>query len=157
MQEAEEARAELEARGSGLTDATPVLRCRAAIKRLQVGAWLWHMGVQTGFCMALHRQDGHARAHCVRVFTRTTVQKSLFLRALGSAAFADKKMRAARLTACWTCSRVHRTEAAVANRLNAHSKLLQLQGDLKRLDVRTGVLQAQLHQAELRRGRGLAA
>ena len=40
---------------------------------------------------------------------------------------------------------------------NAQSKLLQLQGDLKRLDVRTGVLQAQLHQAELRRGRGLAA
>lgn len=36
LQEAEEARAELEARGSGLTDATPVLRCRAAIKRLQV-------------------------------------------------------------------------------------------------------------------------
>ncbi|KAK9834047.1 hypothetical protein WJX81_005567 [Elliptochloris bilobata] len=64
-QEAEEARGELEARGSGLTDATPVLRCRAAIERLQ--------------------------------------------------------------------------------------------GDLKRLDVRTGVLQAQLHQAERRRARGLAA
>lgn len=27
------------------------------------------------------------------------------------------------------------------------------QGDLQRLDVRTGVLQSQLHQAELRRGR----
>ncbi len=36
FQEAEEARAELEARGSGLTDATPVLRCRTAIERLQV-------------------------------------------------------------------------------------------------------------------------
>ena len=35
-QEAEDARAELEARGAGLTDVTPVLRCRAAIERLQV-------------------------------------------------------------------------------------------------------------------------
>ncbi len=35
-QEADDARAELEARGAGLTDVTPVLRCRAAIERLQV-------------------------------------------------------------------------------------------------------------------------